>query len=121
MDQINVDYTNPFLYISIFSAISAGVNLYCCFCTNKYHKNESEIQLTSVVTDASNFNRTNEVIDESCESTETRVETRNVQTTSITTNDADTQTDDSVFYDLMGKRWNEELEFYRHNNMKRKV
>ena len=40
MDQINVDYTNPFLYISIFSAISAGVNLYCCFCTKKYHKNE---------------------------------------------------------------------------------
>tara|TARA_B000000557_G_scaffold237539_1_gene214426 strand:- start:5843 stop:6199 length:357 start_codon:yes stop_codon:yes gene_type:complete len=118
MEEINVDFSNPFLYISVFSVLSTGVNLYYCCCLKKYKKSESEIQLTSVVCHDSQQDNMNKVI-ETADTKETTQETRIVQTNPIEVGEAMTQTEDSVFYDLMGKRWQEELEFYKRNNMKR--
>lgn len=118
MEGINVDFSNPFLYISVFSVLSAGVNLYYCCSSQKYKKSESEIQLTSIVCHDNVEDNMNKVI-ETPDNIESKQETRVVQTNPIEIGEAMTQTEDSVFYDLMGKRWQEELEFYKRNNMKR--
>ena len=58
-------FSNPFLYISVFSVLSAGVNLYYCCSSQKYKKSESEIQLTSIVCHDSPQDNMNKVIETS--------------------------------------------------------
>jgi len=134
MDEIVIDYNNPFLYVGGFAALSLLTNIYCvckhgyCFKTKK----ESEVELTS-----NDYNSRSSYVDEKFVNTKIDEETPAAVTKETGTSmrldtlveggdledegkEVATQTEDSVLYDMMGERFSQELDFYKNMNINKK-
>ena len=123
MEEIVIDYSNPFLYVGGIAVVSLLTNVYCAckYRCNKNNVDESEVELTT-----SDYAANQSTIEEDSIPTNKEVETRDASTTMrldtvIEVRDqeeepknATTQTEDCELYKMMGERFNEELDFYKN-------
>lgn len=122
MEEIVIDYSNPFLYVGGIAVVSLMTNVYCA-CKYRWNKNtidETEVELTS-----SDYAVNQTALEEGSLTNNKVVETKDASTTMrldtvIEVRDqeeepknATTQTEDCELYKMMGERFNEELDFYR--------
>lgn len=123
MEEIVIDYSNPFLYVGGIATISLITNVYCA-CKYRWRRNnidESEVELTSsnyVVNDENiedGFVTTNKIIETKDASTTMKLDTViEVRDKEEEPKNVTTQTEDCELYKMMGQRFNEELDFYKN-------
>ena len=123
MEEIVIDYSNPFLYVGGIATISLITNVYCA-CKYRWRRNnidESEVELTSsnyVVNDKNvedGFVTTNKIIETKDASTTMKLDTViEVRDKEEEPKNVTTQTEDCELYKMMGQRFNEELDFYKN-------
>ena len=123
MEEIVIDYSNPFLYVGGIAAISLMTNVYCA-CKYRWCRNnidETEVELTSsnyVVNDENvedGFVERNKIIETKDASTTMKLDTViEVRDKEEEPKNVTTQTEDCELYKMMGERFNEELDFYKN-------
>ena len=120
MDNINVDFNNPFLYVAGISTVSILTNMYCCYRRCQYNKNrEKEVNLELTSEFKNIINDVNEKIDlPKMKDQETIIDVKIVDENKST--EATTQTEDCQLYEMMGDRFNQELDFYKQMNINKK-
>tara|TARA_S200000501_G_scaffold355617_2_gene377507 strand:+ start:1336 stop:1725 length:390 start_codon:yes stop_codon:yes gene_type:complete len=120
MDNINVDFNNPFLYVAGISTVSILTNIYCCYRRCKYNKKrEKEVNLELTSEFKNIINDVNEKIDlPKMKDQETIIDVTIVDENKNT--EATTQTEDCQLYEMMGDRFNQELDFYKQMNINKK-
>ena len=120
MDNINVDFNNPFLYVAGISTVSILTNMYCCYRRCQYNKKrEQEVNLELT----SEFKNVISDINQKIELPETKDQETVIDVKIIdesVKNVASTQTEDCQLYEMMGERFNEELDFYKNMNINKK-
>ena len=120
MDNINVDFNNPFLYVAGISTVSILTNMYCCYRRCQYNKKrEQEVNLELT----SEFKNVISDINQKIELPETKDQETVIDVKIIDEsmkNVASTQTEDCQLYEMMGERFNEELDFYKNMNINKK-
>ena len=120
MDNINVDFNNPFLYVAGISTVSILTNIYCCYRRCQYNKKrEKEVNLELTSEFKNIINDVNEKIDlPKMKDQETIIDVTIVDENKNT--EATTQTEDCQLYEMMGDRFNQELDFYKQMNINKK-
>ena len=118
MDNIDIDSSNPFLYVAGFSLISVMTNIYCCYrrCKNNQKLEiESNIELTKEFRNVINDINENVILPEmKDEETVIDVKILDEPKESKETTETTTQTEDCQLYEMMGQRFNDELDFYKN-------
>lgn len=114
MDALNIDYANPFLYLAGISTVSVLTNIYCCFRRYKHNnrkEQEANIELTTdfktIIQDVNE-----RIVSPEMKDQETVIDVKIIDETKK--NEATTQTEDCQLYEMMGARFNEELDFYKN-------
>tara|TARA_B100000131_G_scaffold21811_1_gene21005 strand:- start:490 stop:885 length:396 start_codon:yes stop_codon:yes gene_type:complete len=120
MDNINVDFNNPFLYLAGISTVSILTNIYCCYRRSQHNKKkEQEVNLELTSEFKNIINEVNEKIElPAMKDQETVIDVKIVDENTST--EATTQTEDSQLYEMMGERFNQELDFYKKMNINKK-
>ena len=146
MDNISLDSGNPFLYLAGAASLSVLINVYCCLrkCRNKTDnvsvKNSRKSELYELNnSDSNSINNLDNIeltdqftnivlpkLPETPTNTPTNTSTNTPEDLdiemgkpTIETTDTTTQTEDCELYEMMGNRFNDELDYYRKMNMKK--
>ena len=142
MDSISLDSENPFLYVAGAASISMLINIYCCLrnCKNRNNKvitkNSKNSKISEIYglndpeNNSDNIELTNQftnIVLPSLPETPTNTPTNTPEsldiemgnpTPHIETTEMTTQTEDCELYEMMGNRFNDELDYYKKMNMK---